>query len=124
MPTAIINGNVINLTLSPDKGGPLNLDMSLQRHHYRYCANAGALVLNSLLYADVTDQTVIAEAIEVGTQMERLLNGNHRAQVLFGVQFKCKSGRAYLVDNTALNPNGFPNHFFPTAGPSLWAAMN
>lgn len=123
MPTATLNINVINLVVN-SKQGALNLDMSLQRHHYRYCANAGALQLNSLLYASVTDQEALADATEVGTQMERLLNNDHRPQVLFGVQFKCKSGRVYLVDNTALNPKGFPNHFFPTSGTALWAQMS
>jgi hypothetical protein len=39
------------------------------------------------------------------------------------VQFRCPSDRVYLVDNTALNPNGFPNHFFPTKGPNVWGQM-
>jgi hypothetical protein len=123
MPNATLNNNVINLVVD-SKQGDLNLDMSLQRHHYRYCANAGASQANSLLYASVTDQEVLTDATEVGAQMERLLNNDHRPQVLFGVQFKCKSGRVYLVDNTSLNPRGFPNHFFPTSGTALWAQMS
>ena len=123
MPKAVIVNNVVQLTVETLKA-QLKLDMSLQRHHYRYCGAGAALVMNSLLYYSVTDSTVINDVIDVGDSMERLLGKNFRPQVLFGVQFKCHSGRVYLVDNTALNPKGFPNHFFPTSGPSLWAKMS
>jgi hypothetical protein len=80
--------------------------------------------MNSLLYASVTNDQVLADVNEVGKQLERLLNNNWRAQVLYGVEFKCPSGRVYLVDNAGLNPNAFPNHFFPSRGPSLWERMS
>lgn len=122
MPTAVINGNVVNLTVNA-KSGTLNVDMSLQRHHYRYCSGGVGQALNSLLYYNVTDQNVLDDATDVGKQMERLLNKNYKAQVLFGVSFQCTSGRAYLVDNTGLNPKAFPNHFFVATGPSVWKGM-
>jgi hypothetical protein len=31
--------------------------------------------------------------------------------------------RTYMVDNTGLMPNAFPDHFFVTGGPGIWAAM-
>jgi hypothetical protein len=123
MPTAVTNGNVINLTVKA-KGGSLTISMSLQRHHYCYCAWATAQTVNSLLYHDVTDQEVQADALRVGQRMEDLLNKNYAPQVLFGVSFLCPSGRRYLVDNSALNPKGFPNHFFVTSGPSVWNQMS
>lgn len=122
MPTASIQGNVVSLVMTP-KRGSLRIDMSLQRHHYRYCGSGAALRLNSLLYANVTDINVITDATEVGTCIEQLLNSDHRAQVLFGKELRCTSGRIYLVDNSALNPKGFPNHFFPVKGSLLWAKM-
>jgi hypothetical protein len=122
MANANIVDNVVHLTVSTSEI-ILNLDMSLQRHHYRFCATGAALAKNSLLFASVSPNEVIADVIEVGKQIERLLNNNHRPQVLFGVQFRSPSGRLYLVDNTALKPNGFPNHFFPTSGPSVWDEM-
>ena len=121
MPTAMINTNEIYLNVGTP--GVLQLKMSLQRHHYCYCHDADALQINSLLYSSVTEQNAITDVLEVGAQMERLLNSNHRPHALFGVQFRCLSGRTYLVDNSALNPNGFPNHFFPTSGTSVWGRM-
>jgi hypothetical protein len=122
MSNAVINGNVVNLTIT-SSSVTLNLVMSLQRHHYRYCGTGNGLAMNSLLYALVTDQQVLDDVREVGQAMEGLLNNNHRPQVLFGVEFKTRSNRVYMVDNAALNPNGLPNHFFPTKGPSLWSNM-
>ncbi len=122
MPTAVINGVRVRLNLQTRLA--LSLDMSLQRHHYRYCGAGAAQPMNSLLYASVTNEEVITDVLEVGQQMERLLNNDHRAKKLYGVEFKCKIGRVYLVDNAGLNPNAFPNHFFPTRGPSLWQRMS
>lgn len=124
MPNAAIVGNVVRLTLSTStRQGTLSLDMSLQRHHYSHCQAGGALGMNSLLYSSVTNSNVIDDVLEVGRQMERLLNYNCSPKVLFGKQLRCPSARVYLVDNTALNPNGFPNHFFPTGGTSVWSQM-
>ncbi|NOK32783.1 hypothetical protein D7W79_18605 [Corallococcus exercitus] len=99
--------------------------MSLQRHHYRYCGSAAAAALNSLLHAAVTDATVTAEALEVGDQIEKLLKAKGATyKVLFGKNLTTKSGRVYVVDNSALNPNGSPNHFFVTSGPSVSDRMS
>lgn len=99
------------------------ISMSLQRHHYRYCAGAGAAVVNSLLYASVTDPTILAEAVEVGTQIENVLTKGGGIKALFGKDLTVASGRVYLVDNSALDPSGAPNHFFVKSGVALWDAM-
>lgn len=123
MAKAKIVNNVVQLTVQALKG-TLKLDLSLQRHHYRYCGTGNAIAKNSLLYFSVTDANVLADVVQVGKQMERLLKKNFRPQVLFGVQFRGNNSRRYLVDNTALNPKQFPNHFFPTSGPLVWGKMS
>ena len=120
MPTALIQANVLSLTLT----NHLTLTMSLQRHHYRFCAAADALQLNSLFYASVTDQQLTSEAVEVGTQMDKILGKVKDVTKLYGKEFQCKSGRAYLVDNSALNPTAGLNHFFVIKGPSVWDKMS
>ncbi|MFJ5547921.1 hypothetical protein [Streptomyces sp. NPDC093225] len=124
MATASITGNVV--TLNAQGATPLTLGMSLQRHSYRHCATATvAAEVNSLLHAGIDDATVIAEAVEVGVQVEKLLakaDGSWKA--LFGKTLTVGSGRTYLVDNSALNPNGSPNHFFVTGGDGVWAKVS
>jgi hypothetical protein len=124
MANAVIAGNVVMLTVTSSHGA-LTLDMSLQRHHYRYCGSGTATQLNSLMYATVDDAKVVAEAVEVGVQIEALLKkSGTKVAVLFGKNLRVSSGRIYLVDNSTLNPQGFPNHFFVTQGPDVWGAMS
>lgn len=124
MSSAVITANVVHLTVAVGKGN-LILDMSLQRHAYNYCGSGAALAVNSLLYYSVDDATIIAEAQEVGDQLETLIaKPKFKWDSLFGKDLKVASGRVYLVDNSALNPNGSPNHFFIKSGPSVWNAMS
>src|SRR5882757_9452449 len=105
MATAAIATNVLNLNLTP-KGGNLTISMSLQRHHYRFCAAAGAIVKNSLMYSSVTNADAITDAVEIGAKMEALLNKFHRPAELFGkVLMATTSSRQFLVDNSALDPD-------------------
>ncbi|MFG2622625.1 hypothetical protein ACGFXC_33935 [Streptomyces sp. NPDC048507] len=122
MATASITGNVVNVDVEGTT--PLRLGMSLQRHSYRHCANSASGALNSLLHSEVDDATIIAEAVEVGEQIEGLLlkSGGKWAS-LFGKTLTVGSRRTYLVDNSALNPNGSPNHFFVTGGDGVWAKI-
>ncbi|MER5726873.1 hypothetical protein ABT084_00725 [Streptomyces sp. NPDC002138] len=124
MATASITGAVVVVNVEGDT--PLRLDMSLQRHSYRHCATSTtAGELNSLLYAAVDNATITAEAVEVGEQIEGLLakaKGSWKA--LFGKTLTVGSGRTYLVDNSGLNPNGSPNHFFVTGGANVWAQVS
>jgi hypothetical protein len=124
MATATIANNVVNLTVNIP-GGTLTLDMSLQRHHYRYCAGGAGAPKNSLMYATVADAAVITDCTEVGQQIEAILNKtNAKPQDLFGKNLTVKSGRIFLVDNSALNPKGYPNHFFVIGGASVWSDMS
>ncbi|CAM5239938.1 hypothetical protein GCM10010329_45330 [Streptomyces spiroverticillatus] len=123
MATAAIAGAVLTVNVGGDT--PLRLDMSLQRHSYRHCGTGAAAVANSLLHASVTDATMIAEGIEVGDKVEELLKkakGSWKA--LFGKTLTVTSKRTYLIDNSGLNPNGSPNHFFVTGGPDVWAGIS
>ncbi|MFJ2401246.1 hypothetical protein ACIOUE_08060 [Streptomyces xanthochromogenes] len=124
MATASITGAVVAVNV--EGATPLRLDMSLQRHSYRHCATSTvAGEINSLLYASVDDATVTAEAVEVGEQVETLLakaKGSWKA--LFGKTLTVGSGRTYLVDNSGLNPNGSPNHFFVTGGTGVWSKVS
>ncbi|MGW6413210.1 hypothetical protein ACWF95_39780 [Streptomyces vinaceus] len=122
--SSIVNGNV--LCVKVEGAYPLTIDMSLQRHHYRYCGSATvAGELNSLLHADVDDDMVRAEGVEVGDQLEALLKkSGGKWAPLFGKTLTVTSKRTYLVDNSALNPSGAPNHFFVTGGDSVWAGMS
>lgn len=122
MPAAVIVANVVQLTVASSQGN-LNLTMSLQRHHYEYCGAGGAAPKNSLFFHNVLGPAIIENVLEVGGQIEKLLKKNS-PQILFGVKFQCKDGRTYLVDNSGLNPNQNPNHFFPVAGASVWENMN
>lgn len=122
MPSAQINGNVVNLTVSAS-WGPLQLSMSLQRHHYRYCAAGAGAPINSLMYASVADTVVTSEALEVGTQIEAMLKNAKSYEVLFGKTLTVTSKRTYIVDNNGLAPKQPPNHFFVTGGGSVWAQM-
>jgi hypothetical protein len=124
MSTAIITGNVVHLTVT---AGNINLvlDMSLQRHHYNHCGSGAAVAVNSLFYYSVADETVLEEAVEVGDMIETLIaKPKFRWDSLFGKDLKVASGRVYLIDNSALNPNGTPNHFFIKSGDSVWSAMS
>ncbi|MEV6682964.1 hypothetical protein AB0N09_39805 [Streptomyces erythrochromogenes] len=122
MATATITGNVVNLSV--EGATPLQLSMSLQRHSYRHCANSASGALNSLLHSSVEDATIIAEAAEVGEQVEGLLlKAGGKWASLFGKTLTVGSRRTYLVDNSALNPNGSPNHFFVTGGDGVWAKI-
>ena len=124
MSTAIITNNVVHLTVAVGKAN-LILAMSLQRHHYNYCGSGAALVVNSLLYSSIDSDRVIAEAKEVGDQIEALVaKPKFKWDSLFGKDIKVKSGRVYLIDNSALNPNGSPNHFFIKSGDAVWSAMS
>ncbi|MFJ2740637.1 hypothetical protein ACIO3O_13310 [Streptomyces sp. NPDC087440] len=124
MATASITGAV--LTVNVEGSTPLRLDMSLQRHSYRHCATSTvAGTINSLLHSNVDDATIVAEGIEVGEQVEKLLakaKGDWKS--LFGKSLTVASGRTYLVDNSALNPNGSPNHYFVTGGEDVWAKIS
>ncbi|MFI6642622.1 hypothetical protein [Streptomyces sp. NPDC050504] len=124
MATATITGNVVNVRVEGTT--PLQIGMSLQRHSYRHCATATvAAVTNSLLHASVDDATITAEAVEVGEQIEKILAKPKSGwQALFGKSLVVRSGRTYLVDNSALNPNGSPNHFFVTGGDGVWAGVS
>ncbi|MFD9572029.1 hypothetical protein ACFWBI_19515 [Streptomyces sp. NPDC059982] len=123
MATASITGNVVNVDI--EGATPLRLGMSLQRHSYRHCATSPAAVaLNSLYHSTVDDATIIAEAVEVGEQAEALLlKAGGKWAALFGKTLTVGSRRTYLVDNSALNPNGSPNHFFVTGGDGVWAKI-
>ena len=124
MPTVTIVGNVCFLTLGTPIG-QLTIDMSLQRHHYRYCAQGVAAALNSMMYANLTEDQVIADINELGSKLEELSKkSGFNPTKWFGKEFTVPSKRIYLVDNTILNPNGYPNHFFVTQGPSVWEKMN
>ncbi|MFE2170492.1 hypothetical protein ACFXB3_36330 [Streptomyces sp. NPDC059447] len=124
MATATITGNVVNVDV--EGTWPLRLGMSLQRHSYRHCGSSPAAVaLNSLFHASVADATILAEAVEVGEFVEGLLRkSSGRWADLFGKDLTVRSGRTYLVDNSALNPNGSPNHFFITGGTGVWARIS
>ncbi|GAA2625005.1 MULTISPECIES: hypothetical protein [Streptomyces] len=122
MATATITGNVVNLSVEGTT--PLQLSMSLQRHSYRHCANSASGALNSLFHSTVDDATFIAEAVEVGELIEGLLlKAGGKWAPLFGKTLTVGSRRTYLVDNSALNPNGSPNHFFVTGGDGVWAKI-
>jgi hypothetical protein len=123
MATAALNGVVVTVTVQVQKVS-LTIDMSLQRHHYRFCGSGVAAVLNSLFFASVTDETVVAEGVEVGQQIENMLRAGAKYSALFGKQLTTKSGRTYLVDNSALDAKGWPNHFFVTGGTSVWGNMS
>jgi hypothetical protein len=122
MATVTQNGSVLNVALTGLQTA-LTIDISLQRHHYAFCAGANAEAVNSLFFSTVTVAQVIADCQEVGTQIERLLLKNFRPQVMFGVTFTTASQRGYLVDNSALDANSFPNHFYVVSGPGVWGQM-
>ncbi|WP_042386596.1 hypothetical protein [Streptacidiphilus melanogenes] len=125
MATAAINGNVVAVSIATATPA-LRLDMSLQRHSYRYCAGAAtAGEINSLLYAGVDDATITAEAVEVGDAIETLLKkASGSWEALFGKTITVRSGRTYLVDNSGLVPGAAPNHFFVTGGKEVWAKVS
>lgn len=124
MSDAVITNNVVNLTIAVGRGN-LVLGMSLQRHHYNECGSGAAVAVNSLFYYSVDDATIIAESEEVGDKLETLIaKPRFRWDSLFGKDLKVASGRVYLIDNSALNPNGAPNHFFIKSGDSVWSAMS
>lgn len=122
MATAVVVTNVVQLTVELPRGN-LALTMSLQRHHYEYCGAGGAAPKNSLFHHNVLIVDILANAVEIGEQMEKLLKKN-APKKLYGVTFQSSNGRTYLVDNSGLNPNQDPNHFFPIGGASLWAEMS
>lgn len=122
MATAVLVTNVVQLTVGMPRGN-LVLTMSLQRHHYVYCGAGGAAPKNSLFHHNVPTVDILANVVEIGGQMERLLKKN-APKTLFGLTFQSKDGRTYLVDNSGLNPNQDPNHFFPIGGTSLWGQMS
>ncbi|KJY16149.1 MULTISPECIES: hypothetical protein [unclassified Streptomyces] len=122
MAIATITGNVVNLGV--EGATPLQLTMSLQRHSYRHCANSASGALNSLFHSTVDDVTFVAEAVEVGEMIEELLlKAGGKWASLFGKTLTVGSRRTYLVDNSSLNPNGSPNHFFVTGGDGVWAKI-
>ena len=119
-PAAVINGNVVSVAVNG-----LTIGMSLQRHHYRYCGAGTAAALNSLIYASVGDDDVLADVNEVGRQIQALLAKKGRKPAsLFGEKLTTMSKRVYLVDNSGLDPKGWPNHFFVTSGTSVWGGMS
>ena len=125
---AALNGNTIRLTITHDRA-TFSLDFSLQRHHYRHCATAGALVLNSLLYSMVTDQDCVADAQALGADIEALLDKENAKKKydlanLYAKQFSLKArGRTYMVDNVAMIPQQPVNHFFVVSGANVWGGM-
>ncbi|MFJ9559010.1 hypothetical protein ACIRQQ_03085 [Streptomyces fuscichromogenes] len=121
--TAAINGPVVSVDIVSEP--PLRLDMSLLRHSFRHCGTGASAEKNSLLYASVDDATIVAEALEVGLQVTKLLGkAKGKWSAVFGETLTVASGRTYLVDNSGLNANGAPNHFFVTGGTGVWANVS
>ncbi|MBD2569840.1 hypothetical protein [Anabaena lutea] len=120
----IDNNNVVRVVATNNNKLRVEIEMSLQRHHYLYCHLAEALPINSLMYHSVAKQEVRRDAMEVGNKLEDLFKQGMVAPAhLYEQKVKVTSGRIYKVDNVAQNPRQMVNHFFPISGPQLWQQM-
>ncbi len=123
MHTVNTNNNVVALQVT--QGATiLNLTTSLQRHHFNFCAEAGALAVNSLIFSIIPQSGWELDAGDVGTAIDLHLTGGLPPAGLYDLDVVTSSGRTYRVDNSARNALNPVNHFYPIAGTSLWAAMN
>ncbi len=111
--------NVISITAGKDP-----LTMSLQRHHYRYCANGAPATVNSLIYAEVTDAQVATDVADLQKTIDAVLQKKGGVELLYGLRLTAGSKRIFVVDNTALLPKQKANHFYVIDGPLVWAKMS
>lgn len=116
------NNNVVDLQVTHGLT-TLNLQTSLQRHHFNFCAAANALAVNSLIFAIIPQAAWELDADDVGAAIEQHLQNGLPLAGLYDFYVVTSSGRRYRVDNSVRDPALPVDHFFPVAGTSLWAAM-